>query len=90
MDSITIRFTAVIACQTHDRLACPSHLCRACGGSEQQAVVLGLDLGLDWAALVFVIQHTLIRLPAFPRLVCRSRLANSSQQGLLQKYFCLK
>lgn len=52
--------------------------------------VLGLDLGLDWAALVFVIQHTLILLPAFPRLVCRSRLANSSQQGLLQKGFCLK
>lgn len=52
--------------------------------------VLGLDLGLDWAALVFVIQHTLIPLPTFPRLLCRSHLANSSQQGLLQKWFCLK
>ncbi|KAK4826371.1 hypothetical protein QYF61_007985 [Mycteria americana] len=35
--------------------------------------VLGLDLGLDWAALVFVIQHTSIPLPAFPRLSAVSK-----------------
>lgn len=45
MDSITIRFTGASTCQAHDRLACPSHLCRACGGSEQQAVCFGAGLG---------------------------------------------
>lgn len=63
MDSVTIRFTVVSTCQARDSVACPSHLCHGCGGSEQQSSVSGRQLGLDWAALLFVIQHILIPLP---------------------------